>query len=155
MVAQQVVCLPHSNKVPSSIPRSDRGLSVWSLHGFPSGHSSFLPQSENVLIGWIGDCKLAVGMSVNGCMSLYVALWSSGSGCLLLCSAPLPPRPLLLFLLSSWLLCGPFLCLCPILSVHVLFALLVNVYFCVVFRWYSVSVVLCSSTDNFCVAIVL
>ncbi len=41
----------------------------------PSGYSGFVPQSKDMQVGLIGDCKLPVGMnvSVNGCLSLYVS----------------------------------------------------------------------------------
>ena len=82
-VAQEVVHVPHSKKVPGSIPRLDRGLSVWSLHVLPvhvwvlSRHPSFLPQSKNMVIRLIGDSNLPLGVSVNGCLTLYVALPST------------------------------------------------------------------------------
>ena len=51
----------------SPIPR---GLSVWSLHVLPvfawvfSGYSGFLPQSKDMQLRLIGECKLSLGVSV-------------------------------------------------------------------------------------------
>lgn len=42
------------------------------------GHSSFLPQTRNILFMLIGDSTLPLGMSLNGCLSRHVALWLAG-----------------------------------------------------------------------------
>lgn len=80
IMAQQVVCIPHSKKVVNSKPVLVKaflcGLTKFSpcMHEF-SECSCFVPPTKKHLMS-IRDSKLSLGMSVNlnGCLSLYVVL---------------------------------------------------------------------------------
>lgn len=68
---------PHRKKALGLDPQAGRGLSVSGLIVLPvfSGRSGLLPWSHEHLHV---RCKLAVGVSVNGCLSLWV---KSGVDC--------------------------------------------------------------------------
>ncbi len=83
---QWLALLPHSKRVLGLNPPADWDPSVWSLHvllvpaGVFSGYSGFLPQSTDMQVRLICDSKLPVGVSVSGCLSLYVGPMPAGIG---------------------------------------------------------------------------
>ncbi len=95
MVVQWLALSPHSKRVLGLNPLADWGPSVCSL-GF------LFHQSKDMQVRLIGDSKLATGVTVSDCLSLYVGRvtdWRAVQGVprrspqCQLGSAPAPPRP--------------------------------------------------------------